>query len=127
MHFEQNRYSKLVFQAMGNIRNDKIPNSVSKLDSDQLDTLMKYVLFWTLIYVCTCMYAINEDWMRMHSCFLFACSADKIPYRLLLVAPLEEIPRSFSHFATHISDSHAKLWRHERREMQLFSNGMPKL
>ena len=37
------RYAQCVFNAMKNIRNDKIPNSVSKLDSDQLDVLMKYV------------------------------------------------------------------------------------
>lgn len=39
----QDKYSDIVNSVLTNIRSEKVSNSVSKLDSDQLDTLMKYV------------------------------------------------------------------------------------
>ena len=38
---QQNKYAELVFNVMKNIRSEKISVSVGKLDTDQLDVLMK--------------------------------------------------------------------------------------
>ena len=38
---QQNKYAELVFNVMKNIRIEKISVSVGKLDTDQLDVLMK--------------------------------------------------------------------------------------